>query len=69
MKNIELWEKRAGKLIVIHLQADLFSSAAYLYMQTVFLPALWRLLEAVAKSIYKACYGYVYDFSFGDFPS
>ena len=52
MRNIEIWEKRAGKLIAIILHADLFSSAAYLCMQqqTMSMPALSRLLEAVAKS-------------------
>ena len=53
MKNIEIWEKRARKLITIDLHADLFSSAAYLCMQqqTMSVPALSKLLEAVAKSI------------------
>ena len=56
MKNIEIWEKRARELIVIHSHADLFSSAAYLCMQqqTMSVPALSRLLEAVAKSIKHA---------------
>ena len=41
---------------MINSHADLFSSAAYLCMQqqTVSLPALSRLLEAVAKSIKHA---------------
>ena len=56
MKNIEIWEKRARKLIAINSHADLFSSAAYLCMQqqTMSMPALLRLLEAVAKSIKHA---------------
>ena len=51
MKNIEIWGKRA-----INSHADLFSSAAYLCMQqqTMSVPALSRLLEAVAKSIKHA---------------
>ena len=55
-KNIEIWEKRTRKLIAINLHADLFSSAAYLRMQqqTMSVPALSRLLEAVAKSIKHA---------------
>ena len=46
MKNIELWEKRACKLIAINSHADLFSSAAYLCMQQQIMsvPALSRLL-------------------------
>ena len=56
MKNIEIWEKRAHKLIALNSHADLFSSAAYLCMQqqTMSVPALSRLLEAVAKSIKHA---------------
>ena len=56
MKNIEIWEKRARKLIAINLHVDLFSSAAYLCMQqqTISVPALSRWLEAVAKSIKHA---------------
>ena len=56
MKNIEIWEKRAHKLIAINSHADLFSSAAYLCMQqqTISAPALSRLLEAIAKSIKHA---------------
>ena len=55
MRNIELWEKRARKLIAINWHADLFS-APYLYMQqqTMSVAALSRLLEAVAKSIKHA---------------
>ena len=49
-------EKRASKLRAINSHADLFSSAAYLCMQqqTMSVPALSRLLEAVAKSIKHA---------------
>ena len=56
MKNIEIWEKRARKLIVINLHEVLFSSATYLCMQqqTMSMPALLRLLEAIAKSIKHA---------------
>ena len=56
MKNIEIWEKRALKLIVINSHADLFSSAAYLCIQqqTMPVPTLSRLLEAIAKSIKHA---------------
>ena len=56
MKNLEIWEKRAHKLIVMHSHADLFSFAAYLCMQqqTMSVQALSRLLEAVAKSIKHA---------------
>ena len=55
MKNIELWEK---KLYRINSRADLFSSAAYLCMQqqTMSMPALSRLLEALAKSIKHATF-------------
>ena len=55
MRNIEIWERRAHKLIAINSHADLFSSAAYLCMQqqTMFVPAPSRL-EAVAKSIKHA---------------
>ena len=56
MRNLEIWEKRARKLITINLHADLFSSVAYLCMQqqTMSVQALSRLLEAVAKSIRHA---------------
>ena len=56
MKNLEIWEKRARKLIAISLHADLFSSAAYpcMQQQTMSVQALSRLLEAVAKSIKHA---------------
>ena len=56
MKNIEIWKKRARKLIARNSYADLFSSAAYLHMQqqTMSMPALLRLLEAVAKFIKHA---------------
>ena len=55
-ENIEIWEKRARKLIAINSHADLFSSTAYLCMQqqTMSMPALSRLLEAIAKSIKHA---------------
>ena len=48
--------KRACKLIAINSHADLFFSAAYLCMQqqTMSVPALSRLLEAVVKSIKHA---------------
>ena len=51
MRNLEIWEKRARKLVAINLHANLFSSAAYLHMQhqAVSVQALSRLLEAVAK--------------------
>ena len=56
MKNLEIWEKRARKLIAINSHVDLFSSAAYLckQQQTMFVQALSRLLESVAKSIRHA---------------
>ena len=56
MKNIKIWGKRACKLIAINSHTDLFSSAAYLCMQqqTMSVPALSRLLEAVANSIKHA---------------
>ena len=56
MRNLEIWEKRARKLIAINSHADLFSSAAHLCMQqqTMSVQALSRLLEAVAKSIKHA---------------
>ena len=56
MKNIEIREKRICKLIAINLHADLFSSASYLCIQqqTMSMPALSRLLEAIAKSIKHA---------------
>ena len=56
MTNLEIWEKRAHKLIAINSHVDLFSSAAYLCMQqqTMSVQALSRLLEAVAKSIKHA---------------
>ena len=50
MRNLEIWEKRARKLIAINLHAELFSSAAYY----VSVQALSRLLEAVAKLIRHA---------------
>ena len=53
IKNLEAWEKKACKLIVINSHADLFPSAAYLCFQqeSMSVAALSRLLEAVAKSI------------------
>ena len=53
VKNLEFWEKRACKLVGISSHTDLFSSAAYLCLQqeSMSVPALSRLLEAVAKSI------------------
>ena len=53
LKNLEIWEKRAYKLIVINSHADRFSSTVYLCMQqqTMSVQALSRLLEAVAKSV------------------
>ena len=56
MRNLEIWEKRAHKLLAINSHADLFSSAAYLCMQqqTMSAPALSRLLEVIAKSIKHA---------------
>ena len=53
VKNLEFWEKRARKLVAISSHKDLFSSAAYLCFQqeSVSVPALSRLLEAVAKAI------------------
>ena len=56
VENIEIWEKRARKIMAINSHVDLFSSAAYLCMQqqTMSVPALLRLLEAIAKSIKHA---------------
>ena len=56
IRSIETWEKRAHKLIAINSHEDLFSSVAYLCLQqqSVFVPALSRLLEAVAKLIKHA---------------
>ena len=53
IKNLEAWEKKARKLIAINSHADLFSSAAFLCLQQELMSvtALFRLLEAVAKSI------------------
>ena len=53
VRNLEYWEKRACKLVVINLHADLFSSAAFLCLQqeSMSVSVLSRLLEAVAKSI------------------
>ena len=51
-RNLKIWEKRAHKLVAINSHADLFS-AAYLCLQqeSMSVNALFRLLEAVAKSI------------------
>ena len=54
MRNIEIWEKRAHKLIAVNSHADLFSSAACMQQQTMSMPAFSRLLEAVAKWIKPA---------------
>ena len=56
VRNLEYWEKRALKLVVINSYGDLFSSAAYLCLQqeSMSVNALSRLLEAVAKSIKHA---------------
>ena len=56
IRSIETWEKRARKLIVINSHADLVSFVAYLCLQqqSMFVPALSRLLEAVAKLIKHA---------------
>ena len=53
VKNLEHWEKRACKLVAINSHADLFSSAACLCLkqESMSVPALYRLLEAAAKSI------------------
>ena len=55
IRNLEIWEKRARKLLAINSHSDLFSSA-YLCLQqkTMSVQALSRLLEAVAKSIRHA---------------
>ena len=55
-KNLEVWEKRACKLVAINSHADLFSSAAYFCLQKEPMSGttLSRLLEAVAKSIKHA---------------
>ena len=56
VKNVEFWEKRARKLVVINSHTDLFSSAAYLCRQqeSMSVTALSRLLEAVTKAIRHA---------------
>ena len=55
-KNLEVWEKRARKLVAIKSHADLFSSAAYLCLQqeSMLVTTLSRPLEAVAKSVKHA---------------
>ena len=62
MKNLEIWGKRARKLIAINSHVDLFSSAAYLCTST---------FETVGSRshINKTCYSYVYDFGYGNIPS
>ena len=37
VKNMELWEKRALNLVAVNSHVDLFSSAAYLYLQQEFM--------------------------------
>ena len=56
VRNLEVWEKRARKLVVINSHADLFSLADYLSLQqdSMSVTTLSRLLEAVAKSIKHA---------------
>ena len=56
LKNLEAWERKARKLVLINSYADLFSSAAFLCLQqeSMSVAALSRLLEAVAKSIKHA---------------
>ena len=56
LKNLEAWERKARKLVSINSHADLFSSAAFLSLQqeSMSVAALFRLLEAVAKSIKHA---------------
>ena len=53
---MEVWEKRARSLVAINSHADLVFSAAYQYLQqeSLLVNALFRLLEAVAKSIKHA---------------
>ena len=53
VKNLEIWEKRARKLVALNSHADLFSSAAFLCLQQapMSVTALSRLLETVAKYI------------------
>ena len=69
IKKILNYGKRARKFIAIISFADLFS-AAYLCMQqqTMSVPALSSLIEAVAKSI-KHATAIIYDLSYRDFPS
>ena len=49
VKNLEIWEKRARKLVAINSHANLLSSAAYLCLQqeSMSVTALSGLLEAV----------------------
>ena len=56
IKNMEVWEKVARRLVAINFHADLFSSAAYqcLQQESMSVNALSRLLEMVAKSIKHA---------------
>ena len=55
-KNMEIWEKRARSQVAINSYADLFSSAAYqcLQQESMSVNALFRLLEAVVKSVKHA---------------
>ena len=56
LKNLEVWERKARKLVSINSRADLFSSAAFLSLQqeSMSVAALSRFREAVAKSIKHA---------------
>ena len=56
VKNLEAWEKKARKLIAINSHSDLFSSAAFLYLQqqSMSVTSLSILLVAVAKLIKHA---------------
>ena len=48
VRNLELWEKKAHKLVTINLHADLFSKAAYLCLQqeSMLINALSRLFDS-----------------------
>ena len=63
-------KKRARKLKAINSHADLFSSAAYLYMQqqTMSVQSTFETVRSRCQ-INKACYGYVYDFGYENIPS
>ena len=56
VRNLELWKKKACKLVAVNSHADLFPSAACLCLQqeSMSVSALSRLLEAVAKSVKHA---------------